>query len=67
MAERKLPIGIMSGVPVWLEINDRNWAWLSRETGIPYSTLYAIFIQKTFEIDRKKAGLINKALDTDFI
>lgn len=66
MATKKEPIFIMQGVPEWLEENDRNWAWLSRETGIPYPTIYAIFVQKTFEIDRKKAAIINKALGTDF-
>lgn len=43
---------------------DRTLAWLSRKTGIPYPTLYSIFIHKTFALGDRLQD-INEALGTD--
>ncbi len=49
-----------------LKKDERDWAWLSRKTDIPYATLYSIFVQKNFKLNQERLNLINIALDTDF-
>ena len=49
-----------------LQNQERNYKWLERKTNIPYSTLYGIFVQKTFSASKEKVALINKALGTSF-
>lgn len=49
-----------------LKKQERNYRWLSKKTGIPYSTLYSIFVHKIFSASPEKVDLINKALNTNF-
>lgn len=49
-----------------LEFEDRDWAWLSRKTDIPYGTIYGIFVQNTVELNRERLNLINDACGTNF-
>ena len=49
-----------------IEELERNLNWLHRKTGIPYGTLYSMFVQKLFQVSKENLKLINKALGTDF-
>ncbi len=49
-----------------LKNDDRTLKWLSGKTDIPYSSLYSIFIQKVFNINKERLDLINKILGTKF-
>ena len=49
-----------------LEIEERDWAWLSRKTDIPYGTIYGIFVQNTVELTQERLNLINAACGTNF-
>ena len=49
-----------------LEFEERDLAWLSRKTDIPYGTLYGLFIQNTMELNHERLNLINIALKTNF-
>jgi len=51
----------------YLEKEERNMAWLSRKTDIPYGSLYSIFIHRIMSLSDSNLAKINKALDTDFI
>jgi len=45
---------------------ERDWAWLSRKTDIPYGTIYGIFVQNTVELTQERLNLINHALKSEF-
>lgn len=45
---------------------ERNLNWLATKTGILYSTMYSIFVQKTFNPTQEKMDSINKVLGTEF-
>jgi predicted transcriptional regulator len=49
-----------------LEEIERNLAWLSEKTQIPYPTLYSVFKQKHFALSEKNLEKINNVLGTDF-
>lgn len=49
-----------------LRADDRNLAWLSEKSGIPYSTLYFILMRKERKLTDKKRKLINETLNTAF-
>jgi len=49
-----------------LEFEERDLAWLSRKTDIPYATLYAIFVQKRIPLTQERLNLINHACKTNF-
>lgn len=50
-----------------LEKEERNMAWLSRKTDIPYGSLYSIFIHRIMSLSDSNLAKINRVLDTDFI
>ncbi len=66
MVKQVLRIDIRDEIVGWLEDNERDLAWLSRKTGIVYSTLYSCFIQRLFKISEDNLIKINEALATDF-
>lgn len=39
---------------------ERNLRWLHKKTGIPYSTLYATFVQKVYIPSNENMDKINK-------
>lgn len=45
---------------------ERNWAWLSRKTGIHYATIYSCFVQRLFKVSDENLVLINEAIGTNF-
>ncbi len=49
-----------------LKDDERDWAWLSRKTDIPYATLYGVFVQNTMDLNQERLNLINLALKTEF-
>ena len=49
-----------------LEFDERDLAWLSRKTDIPYGTVYGIFVQNTMDLNQERLNLINIACDTKF-
>lgn len=49
-----------------LEAEERDLAWLSRKTDLPYSTLYGIFVQKIMELNQERLTCINIACKTEF-
>lgn len=50
-----------------LEKEERNMAWLSRKTDIPYGSLYSIFIHRIMILSDSNLEKINKVLETNFI
>lgn len=50
-----------------LEKEERNMAWLSRKTDIPYGSLYSIFIHRIMILSDNNLEKINKVLETNFI
>lgn len=51
----------------YLEKEERNMAWLSRKTDIPYGSLYSIFVHRIMSLSDSNLAKINRVLDTDFI
>lgn len=49
-----------------LKDEERDWAWLSRKTDIPYATLYAIFVEDRLKLTKERLNLINIACKTNF-
>lgn len=49
-----------------LKKNERNMKWLSRQTSIPYGTVYSIFKHRIMNLSEQNLTKINKALNTDF-
>ena len=45
---------------------ERDWAWLSRKTEIPYATIYSCFVQRLFKLSEENLKIINDVLGTDF-
>lgn len=45
---------------------ERDLAWLSRKTEIPYGTIYSIFTHRLFKLKQDKLNSINEALGTQF-
>lgn len=45
---------------------ERDWAWLSRKTGISYATIYSCFVQRLFKVSDENLEKINTALGTSF-
>lgn len=50
----------------YLKDNRRKLAWLSEMTGIPYGTIYGIFVQQTVELTPERLEIINTSIGTDF-
>ena len=50
----------------FLKADDRPLKWLSKKTGIVYSTLYGCFVHRTFNLTQDNLNKINTALGTDF-
>lgn len=50
----------------YIKADERDLAWLSRKTDIPYQTLYAIFIQNIQSLNQERLNLINIACKTNF-
>jgi hypothetical protein len=50
----------------YLHTNERPLAWLQRQTGIDYNTLYSIFSQRVVGLSDEKRKLINEKLKTKF-
>lgn len=44
---------------------ERDWAWLSRKTDIPYATIYSCFVQRLFKVSEDNLKIINNILETD--
>lgn len=49
-----------------LEEIERDWAWLSRKTEIPYPTIYSCFVLRHFKASEENLNKINEVLETDF-
>lgn len=49
-----------------LEEIERDWAWLSRKTDIPYATIYSCFVQRLFKVSEDNLDKINELFGTDF-
>lgn len=49
-----------------LQNQERNLHWLSKKTGIIYSTMYSMFTQRLFMPSAEKLEVINKVLGTNF-
>lgn len=45
---------------------ERPMTWLSKQTEIPYPTLYSILKEKTFNLSNDKKRKINEVLSTKF-
>lgn len=50
----------------YLKADERTLGYLSTKSGIPYGTLYSIFIQRTFDLNDERLSKINEGLGTDF-
>lgn len=49
-----------------LKDDDRDLMWLHKKTNIPYGTLYSIFTQRLFKVNKTNLKKINKCLGTEF-
>ena len=45
---------------------ERDLAWLSRKTDIPYGTLYSCFTHRLFKLSEDNLSKINEVLGTKF-
>lgn len=45
---------------------ERSLTWLSKKTGIKYSSLYSIMVQRTYDLSPENKAKINEVLGTDF-
>jgi hypothetical protein len=63
----KVKTDVKDEILTHLETEERNLAWLSRKTDIPYGSLYSIFIHRIMVLSDSNLAKINKVLDTDFI
>ena len=50
----------------YLKEIERDLGWLAKKTDIPYATLYSIFVQKTFNLNKERLEKINEVLETNF-
>ena len=63
----KVKTSVKDEILLYLETEERNLAWLSRKTEIPYGSLYSIFIHRIMVLSDSNLAKINKSLNTDFI
>jgi hypothetical protein len=63
----KVKTSIKDEILLYLETEERNLAWLSRKTDIPYGSLYSIFIHRIMVLSDSNLAKINRSLNTDFI
>ncbi len=56
----KVEIDIRDALMQNLKELDRDLAWLQRQTGIPYSTLYSICVQKVMYLDGERLDTIRE-------
>lgn len=67
MSEEKLvDFDVRDAIAEHMKSIERNWNWLAGKTGIPYATLYSIFVKRNFNPNNEKLDLINTVLGTDF-
>lgn len=66
MATKQPVLEIRDEIKEHLKSIERDWAWLSRKTEIPYATIYSIFEQRTFNLNQDRLDLINNTLETNF-
>ena len=59
-------LSVKDQILLYLEKEERNMAWLSRKTGIPYGSLYSILIHRIMVLSDAHLKKINKALNTEF-
>jgi predicted transcriptional regulator len=58
---------ILSVITKELQKQDRNILWLSKNTKIPYGTLYGILKQNTVLLKQEHLDKINKVLNCVFV
>jgi|TARA_R110000868_G_scaffold192366_1_gene436771 hypothetical protein len=63
----KVKTSVKDEILLYLETEERNLAWLSRKTDIPYGSLYSIFIHRIMVLSDSNLAKINRSLNTDFI
>ena len=63
----KVKTSVKDEILLYLETEERNLAWLSRKTDIPYGSLYSIFIHRIMVLSDSNLAKINGSLNTDFI
>lgn len=64
--KEKTIIDVRDQILEHLKKEDRHLKWVSDKTEIPYSSLYAIFIQRIFKLNQERMDLINVLLGTKF-
>lgn len=60
------PLNCKEKIAKHLKDEERDWAWLSRKTDIPYATLYSIFVEDRLKLTQERLNLINIACKTEF-
>lgn len=66
MAKEKVIVDVRDLVLSELQTQERGVTWLSRKTGIPYSTLYNILKHRISTFDESQLKSVNDILKTDF-
>lgn len=66
MAKEKIVTDVRDIIVAELKKQERGINWLSRKTGIAYTTLYNILKHKISTLDQAQLDLINTALGTSF-
>lgn len=62
----KTKIDVRNSIISTLKEQERTYAWLARQTGISYSTLYHCIEKKWFDLSADNLKRINIVLKTDF-
>lgn len=57
---------VRDDINIHLKEIQRNYRWLSKNTGIKYATIYAIFKQRTVKLSDERKETINTLLGTNF-
>lgn len=62
----KVKIDVRDLIMEKMKDEGRSFSWLSKKTGIPYNTLYACIMRKSFSINQDNLSRINSALNTNY-
>lgn len=66
MAKSKVITDVRDDIMEEIEKQERTVTWLSKKTGIPYTTMYNILKHKISSLDENQLRLINNILNTKF-
>jgi hypothetical protein len=66
MAKKETIVDVRDLIEDKLREMERSLAWLSRQTKIPYNTMYSNFRHRLYQVSQENLNKINEVLNTDF-